>query len=77
MTTILSKIWKLLNKRVQWFSIWLIHSKFNVGLSIIIPDTEGRILLGEHVFSGAESWRLIGGYMNRGEHIGYIEVKNL
>ncbi len=69
MISLLSKIWKLLNKRVQWYSIWLIHSKFNVGLSIIIPNTEGQILLAEHVFSGPESWRLVGGYINKNENI--------
>lgn len=69
MNNYLSKIWKYLGKKIQWRLIWILHSKFNVGLSIIIPDTEGRILLGKHVFSSDTPWRLLGGYINRNENI--------
>lgn len=66
---LLSKIWKLLGKKTQWFAAWLIHAKFSVGVSLVIPSEDGRVLLGKHVFSGNKPWRLIGGYMNRGEHV--------
>lgn len=69
MTNHLSKIWKHLGKKIQWRLIWIFHSKFNVGLSIIIPNTEGKILLGKHVFSSDTPWRLLGGYINRDENI--------
>jgi 8-oxo-dGTP diphosphatase len=70
MIKILSHIWKHLGKYIQWRVLWIFHSKFNVGTSIIIPSTEGKILLGKHVFSAQGSpWRLIGGYINKGENI--------
>ncbi len=69
MNKYLPKIWKHLGKRLQWFVMWLFHSKLNVGLSIIIPNTEGRLLLGKHQYSGNNPWRLIGGYINRNENI--------
>ena len=70
MIKILAHIWKHLGKYIQWRILWIFHSKFNVGTSIIIPNTEGKILLGKHVFSAQKSpWRLIGGYINKGENI--------
>lgn len=69
MTNYLSKIWKHLGKKIQWYVIWVFHSKFNIGLSIIIPNSKGQVLLGKHVFSGKKPWRLLGGYINRDENI--------
>jgi 8-oxo-dGTP diphosphatase len=65
----MQRIWRSLGKKAQWFLIWLFHPKFNIGVSIIIPSLEGKILLGKHVFSGTHPWRLIGGYTNRNENI--------
>lgn len=70
MITLLAYIWKHLGKYTQWRILWIFHSKFNVGTSIIIPNLEGKILLGKHVFSAQKSpWRLIGGYINKRENI--------
>lgn len=69
MIDLLSKIWKQLNKKIQWQLVWIVHPKFNIGLSIIIPNTEGKFLVAKHVFSGSEPWRLIGGYINKNENI--------
>lgn len=70
MIKILAHIWKHLGKYIQWRILWIFHSKFNIGTSIIIPNTEGKILLGKHVFSAQGSpWRLIGGYINKRENI--------
>lgn len=69
MNKYLSRIWKHLGKNIQWYAIWIFHSKFNIGLSVIIPNTEGKLLLGKHVFSSQTSWRLIGGYINKNENI--------
>lgn len=70
MIKLLSQIWRHLNKNIQWRILWIFHSKFNVGTSLIIPNTEGKILLGKHVFSAQKTpWRLIGGYISKGENI--------
>lgn len=70
MIKLLSHIWRHLGKNIQWSILWIFHSKFNVGTSIIIPNTEGKILLGKHVFSAQKTpWRLIGGYINKSENI--------
>lgn len=67
---LLSRIWRYLHKTIQWHILWIFHSKFNVGTSIIIPNTKGKILLGKHVFGAQKSpWRLIGGYISKGENI--------
>ncbi|MBC7981789.1 NUDIX hydrolase [Candidatus Parcubacteria bacterium] len=70
MIKLLALIWKQLAGKAQWRILWIFHSKFNVGMSIIIPNTDGKILLGKHVFSAQKSpWRLIGGYIKKGENI--------
>ncbi len=69
MISVLSRIWKQLGKKIQWRLMWLVHSKFNVGISVIIPNSEGALLLAKHVFSGNNPWRLIGGYINKDENI--------
>ncbi len=66
---IIQKIWRKLGKNMQWFLVWIIHPKINVGVSLIIPNTKGEYLLGKHVFSGEKSWRLIGGYIEKNENI--------
>jgi len=70
MINLLSKIWRHLGKTIQWKILWFAHSKFNVGVSLIIPNTEGKVLLGKHVFSAEKNpWRLIGGFVSKGENI--------
>lgn len=70
MIKLLSYIWRRLGKTLQWRVLWIFHSKFNVGTSLIIPNTDGKVLLGKHVFSAQKTpWRLIGGYINKGENI--------
>lgn len=70
MAKILSYIWKHIHGKIQCYIIWIFHSKFNIGSSVIISNFEGEILLGKHVFSSKKTpWRLIGGYISKGENI--------
>lgn len=74
----LRTLWKKLGKKAQWLLVWLIHPKFNVGLSIIIPNEKGQVLIGKHVFSSVtEPWRLLGGYMNRDENIFTAAIREI
>ena len=46
-----------------------LHDKFMVGVSGVIEDKEGRVLLLHHRFWREGSWGLPGGYANKGEKL--------
>ncbi|GHO83482.1 NUDIX domain-containing protein [Dictyobacter formicarum] len=66
---LLLRLWKLLRGRPQWYFLWFVHSKFIVGVSGVIFDEQGRILLLRHRFWMQAAWGLPGGYANRNERL--------
>ncbi|GAC1367148.1 MAG: NUDIX domain-containing protein [Ktedonobacteraceae bacterium] len=71
------KLWRSLRGTSQWYVSWLLHDKFIVGVSGVIEDDEGRILLLRHRFWKEGSWGLPGGYANRGEKLEQTLVREL
>lgn len=53
--------------RWQWRALWLAHDKFIVGVSGIVTDPDGSILLLRPRYWSAATWGLPGGYLNSGE----------
>jgi 8-oxo-dGTP diphosphatase len=53
--------------RWQWRALWLTHDKFIVGVSGIVTDPDGRILLLRPRYWSAATWGLPGGYLESGE----------
>lgn len=53
--------------RWQWRALWLAHDKFIVGVSGIVTDSDGRILLLRPRYWSAATWGLPGGYLESGE----------
>jgi 8-oxo-dGTP diphosphatase len=66
-TGLLARLWWRLRGRWQWYLLWLVHHKFVVGVSGVILDDRGRVLLQRHRFWRPGSWGLPGGYAERGE----------
>lgn len=70
-TTVLSAgaaaVFKRLSGYLQWRVLWLRHDKFIVGVSGVVFDREGRVLLLEHRFWSGNPWGLPSGYAERGE----------
>ena len=69
MKFLLAKLWRKLGfaKNIQLFVMRLMHDTFLVGLTGIIRNEKGEILLFKHTYR-AHSWSLPGGYMKSGEH---------
>ncbi len=63
------RLWRSLRGVSQWYVLWFLHDKFMVGVSGVIEDGEGRILLLRHRFWKEGSWGLPGGYANKGERL--------
>jgi ADP-ribose pyrophosphatase YjhB (NUDIX family) len=49
--------------------MWLLSPKFMVGVSGLIIDEEGRILLLRHTYRGKRPWGLPGGGLKHGESL--------
>jgi 8-oxo-dGTP diphosphatase len=69
MTYLLVKLWRLMRGVSQWYVLWIFHDKFMVGVSGVIFDEEGRVLLLRHRYWRPGSWGLPGGYARRGEKL--------
>lgn len=66
---LLLRLWKLIKGKPQWYFLWFMHNKFIVGVSGVIFDEQGRILLLRHRFWMQATWGLPGGYANKSERL--------
>lgn len=53
--------------RWQWRALWLAHDKFIVGVSGLVTDPAGEVLLLRPRYWSAATWGLPGGYLKSGE----------
>ncbi|SRR5579875_106393 len=67
MNSLLVKLWRLLRGTPQWYILYLAHPKFMIGVSGVITNSQGQILLLRHRFWRPGSWGLPSGYANRNE----------
>ena len=59
--------WLPLPARMRWGLIWLVTSKFLVGVLAVIFDDQGRVLLLKHTYRPDYPWGLPGGWLKAGE----------
>ncbi|MFF0295941.1 NUDIX domain-containing protein [Kitasatospora sp. NPDC004614] len=68
MKKIAAKLWRIIRGPMQWRVLWLWHSKFMVGVTGIVRDDEGRVLLLKHrMWPEGRQWGLPSGYANKNE----------
>jgi 8-oxo-dGTP diphosphatase len=63
----LARIWRRLPERVQWRTMWLLTPKYTVGVTGIVFDDAGRVMLLKHTFRRRYPWGLASGWVKRGE----------
>ncbi len=65
----LAWVWthRLLNDRVRSHLMWWLNAKFAAGVTAIVRNDRGEVLLLEHAFRKRYPWALPGGWMERGE----------
>ncbi len=74
----LANITKLLNSRAQWHLLWLFNSKFGVGVSAVIFNSKGEILLLRHRFRKNDRlWGLPSGWLKKGETLEQAIVREI
>lgn len=64
---ILARVWRLGGGRWRWRVLWLVNPGFIVGVTGVVLDDNGRVLLLRHRFWRAASWGLPSGMAKRGE----------
>jgi 8-oxo-dGTP diphosphatase len=65
----IARLWDLLGSPLRRNLIWLLHAKYIHGVSGIILDGQGRVLLLQHRFWKGQRWGLPGGLASRGESL--------
>ena len=63
----LARVWRLGGGRWRWRVLWLVNPTFVVGVTGVVLNDEGRVLLLRHRFWRAGSWGLPSGLAKRGE----------
>ncbi len=67
MRRLAARVWRLL-RPVQSRVVWLLNAKFVVGVTGVVRDDEGRVLLLRHrMWPPGRQWGLPSGFARRGE----------
>ncbi|WP_121747631.1 NUDIX domain-containing protein [Streptomyces sp. E2N166] len=67
MRRLLARLWRLL-RPVQSRVMWILHAKFVVGVTGVVRDDEGRVLLLKHrMWPPGRQWGLPSGFARKGE----------
>jgi ADP-ribose pyrophosphatase YjhB (NUDIX family) len=69
MNALLVRIWRLFAGTPQWYILYLAHRKFILGVSGVVVNDHGQILLLRHRFWRPGTWGLPSGYANRHEKL--------
>ncbi len=63
MSGLLARIWRRLRGPVQWYVLWVFHAKFMIGVTGLVRDPDGRVLLLRHrLWPSGRQWGLPTGY---------------
>lgn len=68
MKSFVARLWRIIRGPMQWRVLWLAHSKFMVGVTGVVRDDQGRVLLLRHrMWPTDRQWGLPTGYAKAGE----------
>jgi 8-oxo-dGTP diphosphatase len=63
------QIWRRLLSPYQWWTLWLVNSKFMISVAGVIFDNQGNVLLQRHRHWVPDVWGLPGGIVKGGESL--------
>lgn len=68
MNRLIARAWHLMRGSLQWRVLWLAHAKFMIGVTGIVRDHDGQVLLLRHrMWPEGRQWGLPTGYAKAGE----------
>ncbi|MEU5608426.1 NUDIX domain-containing protein [Streptomyces sparsogenes] len=78
MKRLIARLWRIIRGPMQWRILWLAHSKFMAGITGVVRDDAGRVLLLRHrMWPEGRQWGLPTGYARAGEDFGETVVREV
>ncbi|MFE2296336.1 NUDIX hydrolase [Streptomyces sp. NPDC059452] len=78
MKQLVARLWRLLRGPLQWRILWFAHAKFMVGVTGVVRNDAGQVLLLKHRMWPAERpWGLPTGYAVKGEEFPLTIVREV
>lgn len=68
MERLAARLWRIIRGPLQWRLLWFWHAKFMVGVTGVVRDSEGHVLLLRHrMWPADRQWGCPTGYAEKGE----------
>ncbi|MEU6482944.1 NUDIX domain-containing protein [Streptomyces sp. NPDC046887] len=78
MKRLIARLWRLIRGPLQWRVLWLAHAKFMVGVTGVVRDDAGKVLLLKHrMWPPDRPWGLPTGYAVKGEEFPLTIVREV
>ncbi|AXI79422.1 NUDIX domain-containing protein [Peterkaempfera bronchialis] len=78
MNRLVAWMWRIIRGPLQWRVLWIAHAKFMVGVTGVVRDDAGRVLLLRHrMWPEGRQWGLPTGYAIKGEEFGATVVREV
>ena len=78
MTGLVTGVWRLLSGRVRWWVLWAAHAKYVIGVTGVVRDQHGRVLLLRHrMWTPRRPWGLPTGFAASGEEFPHTVVREV
>ncbi|WP_037913180.1 NUDIX domain-containing protein [Actinacidiphila yeochonensis] len=78
MNRLIARVWRAIRGPLQWRVLWVAHAKFVVGVTGVVRDDAGRVLLLRHrMWAQGRQWGLPSGFAARGEEFSETVVREV
>ncbi|MFD4789654.1 NUDIX domain-containing protein [Streptomyces sp. NPDC058459] len=78
MKRLVARVWRLVRGPLQWRVLWLAHARFMVGVTGVVRNDAGQVLLLKHRMRPPEKpWGLPTGYAIKGEEFPLTIVREV
>ncbi|MFM9611650.1 NUDIX domain-containing protein [Streptomyces niveiscabiei] len=78
MKRLVARLWRLIRGSWQWRILWLAHAKFMVGVTGVVRNEAGQVLLLKHrLWPPDRPWGLPTGYAIKGEEFPLTVVREV
>ncbi|MBJ7907121.1 NUDIX domain-containing protein [Streptomyces sp. NPDC003656] len=78
MKRVVARLWRSIRGPVQWRILWFANAKFMVGVTGVVRDDAGRVLLLRHrMWPPDRAWGLPTGFAVKGEEFAHTVVREV
>ncbi|MFB7495185.1 NUDIX domain-containing protein [Streptomyces sp. NPDC056161] len=78
MRRLVALVWRAIRGPIQWRILWIAHATFMAGVTGVVRDDSGRVLVLRHrMWPPDRQWGLPTGYANKGEDFAQTVVREV